>query len=86
MLSGTAPPSSLLDGVARISPRAAFLIYGEDGQAIERSLNPAYFERAGDPKEIWEVPGATHTGGLAGQPEEHERRVVGFFDRELLDR
>lgn len=85
VLSSTAPPPSLADSVARISPRATFFVYGEAGQAIERSLNPAYYDGAGKPKEIWQVPGATHTGGLAAQPEEYERRVVGFFDRELLD-
>jgi hypothetical protein len=27
---------------------------------------------------------AKHMGGIAAQPAEYERRVVGFFDRELL--
>jgi hypothetical protein len=33
---------------------------------------------------LWEVPGARHTGGLDAQPQEYERRVVGFFDAALL--
>jgi len=83
-LSGTAPPPSLRDLVAEVSPGAVFLIYGEEGQAVEKAVNPAYFDAAGEPKELWEVPGAGHTGGLAAQPEEYERRVTAFFDRHLL--
>jgi hypothetical protein len=33
-----------------------------------------------------EVPGSGHIGGVEAQPAEYERRVVGFFDRTLLDR
>lgn len=84
VLSGEAPPPSLADAAARIAPRAVFFIYGENGQAIEPALNPVYYDAAGEPKEIWEVPGAGHTGGIRAQPAEYERRVVAFFVQELL--
>jgi dienelactone hydrolase len=84
VLSGSAPPSSLRDLVAEISPRAVFLIYGEEGQAVEKAVNPPYHDAAGEPKELWEVPGAGHTGGFAAQPDEYARRVTAFFDRHLL--
>jgi uncharacterized protein len=79
----TAPPS-LKDLVGRISPTPVFFIYGEHGQDGERNLNPTYYEAAGRPKAIWEVPGSGHVGGLDARPKEYERRVVGFFDRTLL--
>ena len=41
---------------------------------------------AHEPKEIWEVPGSKHMGGIDARPAEYERRVVGFFDRALLGR
>ena len=85
VLSGEAPPPSLADAAAQISPRAAFFIYGENGQAIEPALNPVYYAAAGEPKEIWQVPGAGHTGGIRAQPEEYERRVVAFFEEQLLE-
>ena len=85
VLSGEAPPSSLADAAPRIAPRAVFFIYGEDGQAIEPAVNPAYYDAAGEPKEIWQVPGAGHTGGIRAQPAEYERRVVDFFVQELLE-
>ena len=45
---------------------------------------PKYYAAAGQPKQIWKVPGAEHTGGLKAQPAEYERRVVDFYDRALL--
>jgi hypothetical protein len=33
-----------------------------------------------------ELPGGKHTGALDEEPEEYERRVIGFFDRRLLGR
>ena len=83
VLSGDAPPPSLEELVAQISPSAVFLIYGEEGQAVEETVNVPYFEAAGEPKELWEVPGAGHTGGLDAQPAEYERRVVAFFEETL---
>jgi hypothetical protein len=85
VLSPESPPEPLDRLVPRISPRAIFLIEAGHGQGGE-TLNPLYFERAGDPKEHWLIPEASHTGGLEARPEEYERRVVGFFDRYLLGR
>jgi fermentation-respiration switch protein FrsA (DUF1100 family) len=38
---------------------------------------------AGGPVEAWYVDGATHTEAVKSQPEEYERRLVGFFGRVL---
>jgi dienelactone hydrolase len=84
LFSDDAPPPSLKDLVARISPTQVFFIYGEHGQPGERNLNPTYYAAASPPKQMWEVPGSGHVGGIVAQPEEYERRVVGFFDRTLL--
>lgn len=82
VFSGDPPPRALDDAASEISPRATFLIYGEEGQPGEE-LNLEYFDAAGDPKEIWEVPDAGHTGGLDAQPTEYARRVTEFFERHL---
>lgn len=34
--------------------------------------------------QLWVVPGAGHTGGLAAQPQEWEQRVIGFLGAALL--
>ena len=85
LLSGDAPPPALDDAAAQVTPRPLFLVYGSNGQGAEKELNPIYFEEAGQPKAIWEVAGAGHTGGLAAQPSEYEQRVLSFFDRALLE-
>jgi fermentation-respiration switch protein FrsA (DUF1100 family) len=82
-LSGNLPPPALDEVAARIAPRPIFLIHAENGGGGE-DLNPDYFQAAGEPKELWKISGAGHTGGLDTQPQEYERRVIGFFDRALL--
>jgi dipeptidyl aminopeptidase/acylaminoacyl peptidase len=68
-------PISVID---RISPRPLFLIYGE----LEAGPTHPFeqMERAGEPKQLWIVPGAWHGGYLDVAAEEWEQRVVGFFD------
>ena len=83
VLANQGPPPSLMDLVAAVAPRSLLLIRGLDGQPAE-VLNRAFYHAAGEPKQLWEVPGAGHTAALSAQPQEYERRVVGFFDRALL--
>jgi uncharacterized protein len=85
LFSADAPPPSLADLVGRIAPTPVFFIYGEHGQDGERNLNPTYFAAAHAPKTLWRVPGSGHVGGIEAQPKHYERRVVGFFDRALLN-
>jgi uncharacterized protein len=79
------PPEDLKGLSSQISPRAVFFIYGEHGQGgSEKKPNQGFYAEAGQPKEIWEVPGAQHVGGITTQPAEYERRVMAFFDQALL--
>jgi fermentation-respiration switch protein FrsA (DUF1100 family) len=84
VFSNDAPPPNLNDVVDRISPRPVFFIYAERGQGGEE-LTQDYYESAKQPKSVWKVPGATHTGGIEARPREYERRMIGFFDAALLD-
>jgi pimeloyl-ACP methyl ester carboxylesterase len=84
LLGGEPVPISLKSASLLIAPRATFFIYGEDGQEVEKAVNPVYYQAAFTPKAIWMVPGAGHTQGIEAQPKEYERLVVGFFDRTLL--
>ena len=84
LFTSTLPPPSLKSEVARIAPRAVFLIYGENGQGgTEEMPNKGFYAAAGEPKQIWEVPNGQHIAGITTEPAEYERRVIGFFDREL---
>jgi fermentation-respiration switch protein FrsA (DUF1100 family) len=80
------PPPSLESLVRRIDSTAVFFIYATHGQGgSERSPNRHFYAAAHEPKEIWEVPEGGHIGGITARPAEYERRVIGFFDRVLLE-
>ena len=84
VFSDSEPPPHLIDLVDQIAPRPMFLIYATDGTGgEEHHANRAYYEAAGSPKAIWEIPEADHVGGHEARPAEYERRVTGFFDRAL---
>jgi uncharacterized protein len=76
------PPRGLTDLSAEITQPALF-IHATPGQGGE-TLTERYYEAAKGPKEYWAAPGG-HTGAFDAAPKEYERRVVGFFDRTLLD-
>jgi len=84
VLSNQGPPPDLATLVPRIAPRPVFLIYSTHGQGGEQELNPVYYRAAEAPKTIWAIRSGGHTGGLAAEPAEYERRVAGFFDDALL--
>ena len=56
----------------------------EEGAAID-SFDVRYYDRKGAPSrvEVWTVPGADHTGGLATAPDAWTSRVVEFLTRTL---
>jgi hypothetical protein len=78
------PPPSLVDLVPRIAPRPTLLIWAPNGGNRE-TMNPVYQRLIGSSADIWSIRDARHIKGLQTHPEEYERRVVGFFDRALLD-
>lgn len=71
-----------IDSVVKISPRPLFFIAGE--REAEANQTQAQFEAAGPPKDLWLVPQVGHGGYGDRWPEEYERRVVEFFNQNLL--
>jgi len=68
--------------VGRIAPRPVFLIHGE----LDPYL-PDFAElvaAAGEPKQVWSVPGVGHTKVSEACPDEFHRRVLEFFERYLI--
>ena len=84
VFSNHGPPPPLAERIGEIAPRPVFLIYAAPGMGGEADRQPDYYAAAGSPKQMWKVPGASHTGGIDAQPREFERRVIGFLDRALL--
>jgi len=83
VFSNHGPPPPIVDRIGRISPRAVYLIYADPGMGGEKTRQPHFFNAAGRPKAMWEVPGSAHTGGINARPGEYEQRIVGFFDDAL---
>jgi uncharacterized protein len=76
------PPPGLNDLSAEIS-EPLFVIYSDLGQGGE-TISRQYYDAAKGPKELWAAPGG-HTGAISAAPDEYERRVIGFFDDNLLE-
>jgi fermentation-respiration switch protein FrsA (DUF1100 family) len=71
--------------ISAIAPRAVFLIQDADDTLCPPSESGDLFKACGEPKSLWTVPHAGHIQAIELQPEEFERRIVGFFDRHLRE-
>lgn len=83
VFSNTAVPPKLTDLIPRITPRPTMFIWAPNGGNVEW-MNPTYNRLAGANSSIWEIDDVRHIRGLAGHPDEYQKRVVGFFDAALL--
>jgi pimeloyl-ACP methyl ester carboxylesterase len=85
VFSNQGPPPPIPARIGLIAPRSVLLIYADPGMGGESTRQAGFYAAAQQPKAIWRVPGAKHTGGLVAQPAEYERRVAAFFDGALLE-
>jgi pimeloyl-ACP methyl ester carboxylesterase len=67
--------------VGRIAPRPILFIHGEED--LYCSDFDDLWNAAAEPKEAWRLPGVGHTKASELYPEEFNRRVIGFFKRNL---
>ena len=72
-----------VDEIAKISPRAVFIIDGWEGVAAAMNSPHRLFNTAGEPKQLWVEDGVPHLGTYGANPMEYEKRVIGFFDETL---
>jgi fermentation-respiration switch protein FrsA (DUF1100 family) len=72
-----------VDVVGQISPRPIFIIHGLDDPAVPPSHSERMYAAAGQPKQVWFVPGAKHNGSRQVAGAEYEQRVVAFFRQSL---
>ena len=59
------------------------LMHGTADPLIRPSYSRQVFDRANEPKELWMIPGATHSNTVEVGGDEYRRKVVGFFERTL---
>jgi len=73
------------DVIGRIAPRAVFIVAGDHDAAVPEYMAHQLYAAAGEPKELWIVPGAQHADYIRHAPLEYPARVSDFFRRRLLD-
>jgi uncharacterized protein len=73
-----------IDVVHRIAPRPLLIVHGEADELIPVENAYALYRRAGEPKELWVVPGVEHARVPEVQPRAYAERVAAFFERWLL--
>jgi len=73
------------DAVARMAPRALFMIHSaDDGNATTPVLDAqAVFAAAGEPKEFWLAPSGGHAGAFYAHPDDYKARVLTFLEGAL---
>ena len=69
--------------VSELSPTPLLVMHGLDDETISPADSQAIFAAAGEPKELWLIPGAEHSEGATVAPDEYRRRIVAFFDDNL---
>ena len=69
--------------IGKISPRPVFIIHGRYDSIVPAAQAKLLFKRAGDPKEIWLVPGAKHNKCAEVGGFEYKQRLSDFFRRYL---
>jgi dipeptidyl aminopeptidase/acylaminoacyl peptidase len=70
--------------VGRIAPRPVLVIHGEEDSTVPVRHAQLLLDAAGDPKELWRLPGVGHVGAYFADRGEYIRRVTGFFNEALL--
>jgi uncharacterized protein len=80
IIAGSEPAPSLIDLMPRIESPVLLIAAGGDENEIP--TNRAYRD-AGRSVELYEIPEAGHTSGLAARPREYEARVTAFLERAL---
>ena len=69
--------------IPKIAPRPVFIIHGRYDNLVPAAQAKMLFKKAGDPKEIWLVPGARHNKCAEVGGFEYKQRLADFFRQYL---
>lgn len=67
--------------IGSLAPRPVLLLHGTYDDVVPPYHSERLFELAKEPKELWICPGARHCMMYNVDPDEFERRVIGFLKR-----
>lgn len=84
VFTGQEPPVPIVESIAG-APNARLILVAAGEEPDEAAYGTAFVEAAGPMRaELWNVPGAVHTGAFRLDPEGYRTRVMGFFHSALL--
>lgn len=69
--------------IPKIAPRPVFIIHGRYDNLVPAAQAKLLFKRAGEPKEIWLVPGAKHNKCAEVGGFEYKQKLTDFFRKYL---
>jgi dienelactone hydrolase len=69
--------------IAKIAPRAVFLMQGGADTIISADSGQKLYDAAGQPKFLWYDPALGHAKFFDERRDEYEKRVIGFVDTYL---
>lgn len=72
-----------IDHVAQLAPRPLLVIGGEGDHTVPPVMAEQLFHAAGQPKELYLIPGAEHGAYSSAGGREYEERLVRFFEASL---
>jgi uncharacterized protein len=72
-----------LRDIGRLAPRPILIIHGLKDSIVDPRDAPLLFAAAGEPKELWLLPGVDHCGAYFADRVAYTKRVIDFFDRTL---
>lgn len=72
-----------IDVIGRLAPRALLVVHGAEDGVVPPAMAGELYAAAGEPRELWLVPGAGHGGYFRAAPELWPRRLREFFLKAL---
>jgi len=69
--------------VGLISPRPVLFIHGDQDPIVPVQMSKDLYEKAGEPKKLWIVPGAGHLEGRHKAGADYEKAIADFFTMAL---
>jgi fermentation-respiration switch protein FrsA (DUF1100 family) len=72
-----------IEEVGKISPRALMLIHGDRDTLCDPRDSDALYAAAGEPKQMWALPGVAHVGAYFLDRDAYVARVAGFLEEHL---
>jgi len=71
------------DVIEDISPRAIFLIHGNEDDDVLFGDSKALYEKTKQPKQFWLAQKVSHVEAFTKYPTEYKNRVLSFFNKTL---